>query len=888
MLLEGDPFSLIEGMTIAGFAAGATQGYVYLRVEYPHAARVFEEALRVARERGYLGLDILGSGKRFDITSRVGAGAYICGEETSMLESLQGRRGEVRVRPPLPAIKGLFDQPTVVNNVVTLATVPVILARGPAFYRDFGMGKSRGTVLLQLAGNVKNGGLVERAFGLTVRELVFRYGGGSATGKPVRAVQIGGPLGAYLAAADFDTPLDYEALSAKDALLGHGGVVVFDESVDMARMARHAFAFCAIESCGKCTPCRIGSTRGVELIDRLRSQPNGSRETDLALIEELCETMAEGSLCGLGGMTPFPGAQRAPAFPRGFLVHALRSPRPRHAGFRGRARHARKSMASPVTVPAGTSVMRAAALASRDIPKLCATDTLKAFGSCRVCLVHIEGRKGTPASCTTEVAPGMKVHTESEVLQRLRKNVLELYVSEHPIGTCADAAQCEVESLALKHGVRESRYAHAESTRARHAQATDASNPYFRFDDQACIVCSRCVRACEEQQGTFALSIAGRGLQSRVSASQQQPFFESECVSCGACVEVCPTGALLEKSLVAADRLPQRSVKTTCAYCGVGCTLIAEVRDDAVSRMVPDRAGRANQGHACVKGRFAYGYATHPDRVTRPLIRKRITDDWREVSWDEALAYAASEFRRIQAAHGRDSIGGITSSRCTNEETFLVQKLVRAAFGTNNVDTCARVCHSPTGYGLKHTLGESAGTQEFVSVQKADVIMVIGASPTEAHPVFASQMKRRLRAGAKLIVVDPRAIGSVKSPHVRADHHLRLLPGTNVAVINALAHVVVTEGLTKDDYIADRCERDSFEKWKAFVADAKNSPEAMEAVTGVPAASCAPPLVCTRAGPIAPSTTDWASPSTARARPWSWASRISPWPRAIWAAKAWA
>jgi formate dehydrogenase iron-sulfur subunit len=310
MLMEGDPFSLIEGMTIAGIAVGATQGYIYLRIEYPRAARALEKALTLARERGYLG-EVLGSGRRFDITVRLGAGAYICGEETSMLESLQGRRGEVRVRPPLPAIKGLFDQPTVVNNVVTLATVPVILARGAAFYRDFGLGKSRGTVMLQLAGNVKNGGLVERGFGLTVRELVFRYGGGSATGKPVRAAQIGGPLGAYLPVSDFDTPLDYEALAAREALLGHGGVVVFDDSVNMAHMARHAFAFCAHESCGKCTPCRIGSARGVEILDRLSvarqaARQNGQRASDLALVEELCETMAEGSLCGLGGMTPFP------------------------------------------------------------------------------------------------------------------------------------------------------------------------------------------------------------------------------------------------------------------------------------------------------------------------------------------------------------------------------------------------------------------------------------------------------------------------------------------------------------------------------------------------------------------------------------------------------
>jgi formate dehydrogenase iron-sulfur subunit len=304
MIMEGDPFALIEGMTIAGMAVGATRGYIYLRVEYPHAARALERSLRVARERGYLGRDIRDSGRDFEISVRLGAGAYICGEETSMLESLEGRRGEVRVRPPLPAIKGLFGQPTVVNNVVTLAAVPVILARGAAFYRDFGTGKSRGTVPLQLAGNVKRGGLVERAFGLTVNELVHGYGGGTASGRPVRAVQIGGPLGAYLPPSEFDTPLEYEALTAKNALLGHGGVVVFDDTVDMARMARFALEFCAIESCGKCTPCRIGSTRGVELMDRIIAREGGA--ANLALLEELCDTMANGSLCGLGGMTPFP------------------------------------------------------------------------------------------------------------------------------------------------------------------------------------------------------------------------------------------------------------------------------------------------------------------------------------------------------------------------------------------------------------------------------------------------------------------------------------------------------------------------------------------------------------------------------------------------------
>jgi formate dehydrogenase iron-sulfur subunit len=306
MLIEGDPFSLIEGMTIAGLAVGATRGYVYLRVEYPHAARALARAMHVARERGYLGADIRGSGRDFDISVRLGAGAYICGEETSMLESLEGRRGEVRVRPPLPAVKGLFGQPTVVNNVVTLASVPIILARGAAHYRDFGLGQSRGTIPFQLAGNVKHGGLIECAFGLTVRELVYDYGGGTASGRPVRAVQIGGPLGAYLPEHQLDTPLDYEALAAKGGMLGHGGVVVFDDTVDMARMARFALEFCAIESCGKCTPCRVGSTRGVELVDRILASANGSRDNDIALLDELCDTLANGSLCGLGGLTPFP------------------------------------------------------------------------------------------------------------------------------------------------------------------------------------------------------------------------------------------------------------------------------------------------------------------------------------------------------------------------------------------------------------------------------------------------------------------------------------------------------------------------------------------------------------------------------------------------------
>src|SRR5476651_1922929 len=489
-----------------------------------------------------------------------------------------------------------------------------------------------------------------------------------------------------------------------------------------------------------------------------------------------------------------------------------------------------------VSVPAGTSVMRAAALGGTQIPKLCATEQLEAFGSCRLCLVQIEGMKGLPASCTTPVAQGMKVTTQNKQIADIRRGVMELYISDHPLDclTCPANGHCELQDMAGVVGLREVRYGY-EGANHLHEEK-DESNPYFTYDASKCIVCNRCVRACEETQGTFALTIAGRGFESRVAASENQPFMESECVSCGACVAACPTATLQEKTVIMLGQ-PEHSVVTTCAYCGVGCSLKAEMKGSEVVRMVPNKNGQANDGHACVKGRFAWGYATHKDRITKPMIRAKITDPWREVSWDEALSYAASEFRRIQDKHGVDSIGGITSSRCTNEETYLVQKLVRAAFGNNNVDTCARVCHSPTGYGLKATLGESAGTQTFASVEKADVIVVIGANPTDGHPVFASRLKRRVREGAQLIVVDPRRIDIVNTPHVKASHHLALRPGTNVAMVNALAHTIVTEGLVKEAFVAERCEPRAFQQWRDFVTLEENSPEAMEAVTGVPAQS---------------------------------------------------
>jgi formate dehydrogenase major subunit len=500
-----------------------------------------------------------------------------------------------------------------------------------------------------------------------------------------------------------------------------------------------------------------------------------------------------------------------------------------------------------ITVPEGTSIMRAAMELGTKIPKLCATDMLDAFGSCRLCLVEIEGRKGTPASCTTPVAPGIKVRTQTPRLAQLRKGVMELYISDHPLDclTCAANGDCELQDMAGAVGLRDVRYGYdgANHVTARRADGSenvrykpkDESNPYFTFDPAKCIVCSRCVRACEEVQGTFALTIDGRGFASHVSAGMDENFLDSECVSCGACVQACPTATLSEKSVIAKGQ-PEHSVVTTCAYCGVGCSFKAEMKGDEVVRMVPYKDGGANEGHSCVKGRFAWGYTTHKDRVLKPMIRERITDPWKEVSWDEAIGHAALRFREIQEKYGRGAIGGITSSRCTNEEVFVVQKMIRAAFRNNNVDTCARVCHSPTGYGLSRTFGTSAGTQDFKSVAASDVIVVIGANPTDGHPVFASRMKRRLREGARLIVIDPRRIDLVESAHIRASHHLQLQPGTNVAVINAIAHVIVAEGLANRTYVAERCDPAEFARWESFIREERNSPEATEAVTGVPAA----------------------------------------------------
>ena len=512
-----------------------------------------------------------------------------------------------------------------------------------------------------------------------------------------------------------------------------------------------------------------------------------------------------------------------------------------------------------VTVPAGTSVMRAAMEAGIKIPKLCATDSVQAFGSCRLCLVEIDGRRGTPASCTTPVTEGMAVKTQTPRLAKLRKGVMELYISDHPLDclTCAANGDCELQDMAGMTGLRQVRYTPGDNhyapttagslslndirakapdaaTNARYIPKDD-SNPYFTYDPAKCIVCSRCVRACEEVQGTFALTIEGRGFDSRVSfGAKTDDAMHSDCVSCGACVQACPTATLQEKS-VAELGTPDRAVLTTCAYCGVGCSFKAELNGDRLVRMTPYKHGKANRGHSCVKGRFAYGYAEHPDRILNPMIRERIEDPWREVSWEEAMQFTAARLTKIREDHGRKSLGVITSSRCTNEETYLVQKLARAVFLNNNTDTCARVCHSPTGYGLGQTFGTSAGTQDFDSVEETDIAIVIGANPTDGHPVFASRLRKRLRQGAKLIVLDPRRIDLLETPHMGDSWHLPLRPGTNVAVVSAIAHVIVTEGLADMDFIRQRCDADEFAHYAEFISDPRHSPEATELLTGVSA-----------------------------------------------------
>ncbi len=488
----------------------------------------------------------------------------------------------------------------------------------------------------------------------------------------------------------------------------------------------------------------------------------------------------------------------------------------------------------PAKVLAGTTVLKAAESIGINIPALCSIKGLGAYGSCRLCAVEIKGRRGYPASCTTIGEDGMAVTTNSEALSSMRRTIIQLYLSDHNVDAIAfnKPGVSRLAKLAEDLGVETGRNP-LSGGRDHLYLNPDESNPYFRFDPALCVLCAGCTRACDEIQGAFALTFEGRGFEMLMKPGPRN-YMDSECVSCGACVKACPTGALLEKSYLNTD-IPDRITATVCAYCGVGCSLMVETKGEEILRVVPDDDGGANLGHACVKGRFAWTYVRHADRIRTPLFRESTADTWKEIPWEEAIRRAAAGLRRVQDRHGKRSIAAISSAHCTNEENYLMQKLTRAAFGNNNLDNCARICHAPSGYGLGIALGTGAGTQDFTSVLHSDVILVIGANPTEAHPVVGAMIRRRAREGARLIVIDPRVTDVARSPHVKADYHLRARPGTNVAVLNAMANFIVREGLEKKAFISGRCDGGAFERWLDFIRLEENAPEAVEEAAGVPA-----------------------------------------------------
>ena len=660
-----------------------------------------------------------------------GAGSYVCGEETALLESLEGRRGVVLAKPPYPAESGLYGKPTIVSNILTFATIPNILAHGGACHASLGTEGSRGTMAVQLGGRVKQAGLVEIPFGLTLQDVLDRFGGGSP-GSRFKAAQVGGPLGSLFPESQLDIPICYDAFAEAGAILGHGGIVVYDHETDMVELARHFMAFTADESCGKCTPCRVGSVRGREILERIQSG-QGTAE-DLVVLSDLGETMKTASLCALAGRAPYP------------VLTAIETFLGNLYGVRGEG-HGNTRMlviinGRSVAAEPGDTIYLAARKAGISIPSLCVSHQLAPFGSCRLCICEIEGQSGTPASCTTPARPDMVVRTESDRLRRHRHNIVELYLSEQPEGS---AISVPLRELALACGVDRVRY--PDGARSKRTSVRDDSNPFFIFDNAACISCARCVRACDDIQGTHALTMFARGIEVRPTAGggpfmgEAAAFATSNCVSCGACVKECPTGALTEKTVLE-QGVPTRMVRTTCAYCGVGCAFDAGVRDGRVVQMIPADDGPSNRGHACMKGRFGWTYNDAPDRLRVPLLRRG--NDWEEISWESALDRVAQEFTRIKEKHGPDALATISSSRGTNEENYLFSKFMRCVIGTNHIDNCARVCHSATVTGMMETLGASAATNSIQDLDSARLIMVVGANPTESHPVIGA----RIKAGA--------------------------------------------------------------------------------------------------------------------------------------------
>ncbi len=481
----------------------------------------------------------------------------------------------------------------------------------------------------------------------------------------------------------------------------------------------------------------------------------------------------------------------------------------------------------PVKAQLGQTILEAAKNAGIKIPTLCAFEHLKPYGSCRLCVVEIEGKKGFFTSCTTVVQEGMVIRTYSDEINKIRRNIVELYLSEHNFDctTCANNLRCELQEAASLVGIRQVRY----DTKTQIKNIKDYSNPYFEFDSSKCILCARCVRACEEIQGNFALTILARGYESYINPGLSD-FINSECVSCGTCVKACPTGALIEKNVIRMGS-GNTFTKTTCGFCGVGCHVIVESKANTIVNIVGDDNG-PNQGHLCVKGRFAWEFVNSNDRIKKALIREKITDEFKEVSIEEALDFAVNKFLQIKEKYSKYALAGLASSRCTNEEVYLVQKLVRCAFENNNIDNCARVCHMPTGFALGNAFGTGAGTADIESLKKSDCIMIVGSNTTHAHPVVGSLIKQLAIMGKKIIVIDPRAIDLAKQPNIQS-LHLQLKPGTNVALLNSIAHVIVKEKLYDKDFIESRCDIESFKLWLDFILDDENSPTHVSKIAGV-------------------------------------------------------